>query len=571
MTSISDGTFQYCSGLSSVTIPNSVTSIGNFAFQFCSGLTSVTIPNNVTSIGNFAFGGCSSLTSVISEIKEPCAFGSSAFDNISTTCKLTVPYGTRDAYIAAGWTENVFKGGIVEAPQAPSPNWQVGQDVTAALGLGDCDGSFSGEWQNKTFQYGRYEISDLGNYWKGEVTPNEYIPNEGNGGVITFYAKPNMDIYQMVKFPAGAYTIKVQSFYREGNPNDTFNNFNKGQTKKNCYLYADVLASEDASSNVQREVSTVIRSMATSEQRVLLYDASDWMRDGSNKITNADGEEVTVYYPSCTPATLLYFAEGRYWNEMNIVLNEDAWVRLGLRKVASIPEDWLPFSNFQVIYMGDENSYQTENNTLSIPNLNACKGTSVVLPVNLTNTESITAMQFEMSLPAGVTISKCQLTDRKGEDHTASYQKLANGNYQVTVISLSKEVFSGKKGAAVNLTLDVNEGVTVGNHPISLTNIELTTANTQAINPADVSATLMVSNVKIADADGNGKVSITDAVAIVSHILGNDIDGFVAAAADVDGNGRITITDAVAVVDMILNGNASAKKRNFVNETLDPQ
>ena len=28
---------------------------------------------------------------------------------------LTVPHGTRSAYIAAGWTEEIFKGGIVEA------------------------------------------------------------------------------------------------------------------------------------------------------------------------------------------------------------------------------------------------------------------------------------------------------------------------------------------------------------------------------------------------------------------------------------------------------------------------
>lgn len=32
-----------------------------------------------------------------------------------TNCKLIVPAGTRDAYIAAGWTEDVFKGGVVEA------------------------------------------------------------------------------------------------------------------------------------------------------------------------------------------------------------------------------------------------------------------------------------------------------------------------------------------------------------------------------------------------------------------------------------------------------------------------
>ncbi len=56
--------FDGCSGLTSVTIPGSVTSIGNYAFCYCRGLTSVTIPNSVTSIGNSAFYGCTGLTSV---------------------------------------------------------------------------------------------------------------------------------------------------------------------------------------------------------------------------------------------------------------------------------------------------------------------------------------------------------------------------------------------------------------------------------------------------------------------------------------------------------------------------
>ena len=59
-----DGAFFNCSGLTSLTIPNSVTSIGNYAFQLCSSLTSVTIGNSVTSIGSSAFSGCTGLTSV---------------------------------------------------------------------------------------------------------------------------------------------------------------------------------------------------------------------------------------------------------------------------------------------------------------------------------------------------------------------------------------------------------------------------------------------------------------------------------------------------------------------------
>jgi sorbitol-specific phosphotransferase system component IIA len=64
VTSIGNNAFQGCTGLTQVTIPNSVTSIDGSAFNGCLRLTSVTIPSSVTSVGNYAFSGCTGLTSV---------------------------------------------------------------------------------------------------------------------------------------------------------------------------------------------------------------------------------------------------------------------------------------------------------------------------------------------------------------------------------------------------------------------------------------------------------------------------------------------------------------------------
>ena len=87
--SIEDYAFFYCTSLTSVTIPDSVTSIRYQAFYYCSSLTSITIPNSVTSIGSYAFYGCSSLTSVT--IPDSVTdIGYQAFNNCSSLTSIIV-------------------------------------------------------------------------------------------------------------------------------------------------------------------------------------------------------------------------------------------------------------------------------------------------------------------------------------------------------------------------------------------------------------------------------------------------------------------------------------------------
>ena len=84
VTTIGDYAFQFCSSLTSVSMPSVVT-IGEDAFYTCSSLTSVSMPS-ATTIGDYAFEYCSTLTSVempaVATIGEDAFYGCSALTSI---------------------------------------------------------------------------------------------------------------------------------------------------------------------------------------------------------------------------------------------------------------------------------------------------------------------------------------------------------------------------------------------------------------------------------------------------------------------------------------------------------
>ena len=94
-------------GCKNSVIPNSVTSIEDGAFRGCSGLTELTLPNSITSIGDFAFYGCTGLTELILPNSVSTVCGSGVFDRVNkTNCELIVPEGSVAAYTRAEvWNE----------------------------------------------------------------------------------------------------------------------------------------------------------------------------------------------------------------------------------------------------------------------------------------------------------------------------------------------------------------------------------------------------------------------------------------------------------------------------------
>ncbi len=211
----------------------------------------------------------------------------------------------------------------------------------------------------------------------------------------------------------------------------------------------------------------------------------------------------------------------------------------------------------------------SEDNALVLEDVTAAPGSQFVLPINMVNVDEVTALQFDLYLPSGVTIAEedgellIDLADRTTyRKHSLAFRQQADGAMRITCSSNNNATFSGNEGTIINITLNVSSTIEEKEYVIAAKNIEISTKGGTAYNPADAKAKLSISSYLLGDADQSGKVSINDAVCIVNYILGFPNQTFLEAAADVDLNGHISINDKVVLInDYILGSDASSAKR----------
>ncbi|MBR4451703.1 MAG: leucine-rich repeat protein [Clostridia bacterium] len=92
VTNLEAGVFSGCSGLKNITIPDTITALPDELLYGCKSLEKITVQNTVTKIGNGTFGGCQSLSEIVIP-GSVSSIGSSAFSGCTGLKAMTVPEG----------------------------------------------------------------------------------------------------------------------------------------------------------------------------------------------------------------------------------------------------------------------------------------------------------------------------------------------------------------------------------------------------------------------------------------------------------------------------------------------
>ena len=187
--------------------------------------------------------------------------------------------------------------------------------------------------------------------------------------------------------------------------------------------------------------------------------------------------------------------------------------------------------------------------TLSIASIEAEAGTQAELVVKGAGLGGVTALQFNLSLPEGITLDEAAITKGSAaSSHELSVSTLDSGDRLFVLYSMNLDWF--KDGELLCIPITIGQSATSGNARLSTVRF----ASNEAVSTAGTNASAAINvttddELLRYDVDGDGKITIADVTALVNKILGKNDEHL---HYDVDGDGNITIADVTALVSKIL-------------------
>ena len=128
-------------------------------------------------------------------------------------------------------------------------------------------------------------------------------------------------------------------------------------------------------------------------------------------------------------------------------------------------------------------------------------GSSVSIPVSMINEHEVVAFQCDIHLPEGVEMkyyygNYIEMTYR-GNSHTTSAARMADGSYRVVVYSDMNVAFNGNEGVLFNIPVNITSAA--GAYSVQLKNIHITGKDAVDFVLPDVSSLIIIDGYSLGD------------------------------------------------------------------------
>jgi uncharacterized protein YjdB len=202
--------------------------------------------------------------------------------------------------------------------------------------------------------------------------------------------------------------------------------------------------------------------------------------------------------------------------------------------------------------------YDLYPTTTELMHVRGQSNTSVVIPFWMSNKTAISGLQFDITLPTGVSFATVDDypdvwldANRKARNHTVDVNLISGSKYRVLVSSPTNNTFKGNEGVVLYMRLNIDSAHPVGTYYIN-------TSNVIFVEPDETQHTGYNKSVKIdykyllGDADGDARVDVADYTVTALYILNRPTEVFYSDAANVNEDYNINVTDLVGITNISL-------------------
>lgn len=191
---------------------------------------------------------------------------------------------------------------------------------------------------------------------------------------------------------------------------------------------------------------------------------------------------------------------------------------------------------------------------LTAADIEICQGGTAMLSLGLANLDALTAAQFEITLPEGITAGKAEVGERASR-HMIKTNMVGNV-LKVAMLSAESADFEGSEGAILVLSLSVDKTMPSGSYGISLRNVKMSDARGNLFILPDTDSSVVVKDWSGVDSvafdrlrvyGGNGEICIESPADTVIQIVA--VDGRAFAVEASAGKTAVAVSAGVYVVN----------------------